>query len=112
MNYKLEKKKPNLKYYRVFGSECYVLRNGENLGKFDSKSDLGIFIGYSNKSKASKVYNQNSQVIQESSNVAINDCVYHDIIENEYLTLETIGDNPENVDNIENHPEETIDQQG
>ena len=88
------------------------LGNGENLGKFDSKSDLGIFRRYSNKSKASRVYNQNSQVIQESSNVAINDCVYHDIIENEYLTLETIGDNPENVDNIENHPKETIDQQG
>ena len=37
------------------------LGNGENLGKFDSKSDLGIFRRYSNKSKASRVYNQNSQ---------------------------------------------------
>ena len=33
---------------------------------FDLKSDLGIFLGYSNKSKAYKDYNKNSKVIQES----------------------------------------------
>ena len=26
-------RKPNLKYFRTFGNECYILRNGENLGK-------------------------------------------------------------------------------
>lgn len=27
-------KKPNLKYFKTFDSESYILRNGENLGKF------------------------------------------------------------------------------
>ena len=51
---------PNLKYFRTFGSECYIRKDGENLGKFDIKSDLGIFLGYSISSKAYRVYNQNS----------------------------------------------------
>ena len=44
-------RKHNFKYFRTFGSECYMLRDEENLGKFDIKSDVGIFLGYSTKSK-------------------------------------------------------------
>ena len=51
----LGRKPPNLKYFK-FLAECYILRDGENLGKFDPKSNLGIFLGYSTKSKAYKVY--------------------------------------------------------
>ena len=32
-------KKPSVKYFRVFGSRCYVLKDHENLGKFESKSE-------------------------------------------------------------------------
>ena len=34
------RRKPNLKYFRTFGSECYILGDGEKLGKFDVKSDM------------------------------------------------------------------------
>ena len=69
-------RKPNLKYFRTFGSECYILRDGKNLGKFDAQSDVGIFLGYSTSSKAYRVYNQNSHIIRDSSNVVINDTGY------------------------------------
>ena len=36
-----------MKYFRVFGSKCYILNDRENPGKFDAKSDEGIFLGYS-----------------------------------------------------------------
>ena len=36
------RRKPNLKYFRTFGSECYILGDRENLGKFNSKFDFGI----------------------------------------------------------------------
>ena len=36
-----------VKYFRVFGSKCYIKREYDNIGKFDSKMDEGIFIGYS-----------------------------------------------------------------
>ena len=37
------RRKPNLKYFRTLGSECHILRKWKNLGKFDVKSDVGIF---------------------------------------------------------------------
>ena len=43
-------KKPTVKYFWVFGSTCYILRDRENLGKFDANSDVGIFLGYSTTS--------------------------------------------------------------
>ena len=39
--------KPNLKYFCVFDSPCHILKDREYLGKFDSKSDNGVFLGYS-----------------------------------------------------------------
>ena len=44
-------KKPNISYFYPFGCKVFILNNGKNnLGKFDAKSDRGIFLGYSNNS--------------------------------------------------------------
>ena len=81
-------------YFRAFGSESYILRDRENLGKFDAKFDLGIFLNYFSSSKAYRVYNQNSQIIQKSSNVVINYIRYdQNIIDNQILTQVSIWDN-------------------
>ena len=41
-------RKPNISHFHVFGITCYILNNGkESLGKFDTKSDECIFLGYS-----------------------------------------------------------------
>ena len=45
-------RKPNVKYFRIFGRTCFILKDRENVGKFDSRSDEGIFLGYSFTSKA------------------------------------------------------------
>jgi hypothetical protein len=45
---------PSVKYFKVFGSKCYIKRLDENLGKFDAISDEGIFLGYASKKKAYK----------------------------------------------------------
>ena len=66
-------KKLVVKYFRIFGSDCYILRDRENLEKFDAKSDKGYFLGYSTTSRAYKVYNLRTKTIMESSNVVIND---------------------------------------
>ena len=44
-----------------------------NLGKFDAKSDIGIFIGYSNRSKAYRVYNIINHTIEESIHVVFDE---------------------------------------
>ena len=38
-------RKPNVTYFRIFGSSCFILNDRENVGKFDSRSDEGIFLG-------------------------------------------------------------------
>jgi len=66
-------KKPIVKYFRTFGSKCYILRDRENLGKFDPKSDEGIFLGYSTNSCAYRVFNKRTETVMETINVVIDD---------------------------------------
>ena len=66
-------KKLSVKYFRVSGSRCYVLKDHENLGKFESKSEEGIFLGCSSKSRAYRVYILSSKCMVESINVIVDD---------------------------------------
>ncbi|CAJ2661907.1 unnamed protein product [Trifolium pratense] len=70
-------KKPNVSYFHIFGCYCYILNIKDNLGKFDSKSDKGIFLGYSLTSKAYRVYNLTSKSLEESMHVKFDE--YDDI---------------------------------
>ena len=69
----MERKEFVVKYFRIFGSDYYILRDRENLEKFDAKSDKGYFLGYSSTSRAYRVYNLRTKTVMESSNVVIND---------------------------------------
>ncbi|KAH9687354.1 Integrase catalytic domain-containing protein [Citrus sinensis] len=72
--YKLWKdKKPNIGYFKCFGCKCFILNTKDNLDKFDPKSDVGIFLGYSNSSKAYRVYNKRTLVVEESMHVTFNE---------------------------------------
>jgi hypothetical protein len=82
----------------VFGSTCYILHDRENLGKFDAKSDVGIFLGYSTTSRASRVYNSRTQKVMESINVVIND----------ETTTANLGDEVPHVDGEQAGLSETI----
>ena len=68
-----KERKPNVKYFKIFGSTCFILKNRENVGKFDSRSDEGIFLGYSSTSKAYRVYNKRTKKVMETINVVINE---------------------------------------
>jgi len=48
---------PNISYFHQFGCTCYILNNKLYLKKCDAKAQRGIFLGYSERSKAYKVYN-------------------------------------------------------
>ena len=58
---------------------CFILNYRKHLGKFDSKSDEGVFLGYFNNSRAFCVYNMRTQSIIESANAVIDD--YQDFID-------------------------------
>ena len=62
-----------MKYFRIFGNTCFILKDRENVGKFDSRSDEGIFMGYSSTSKAYRVYNKRTMKVIETVNVVIDE---------------------------------------
>ncbi|KAJ9557380.1 hypothetical protein OSB04_011994 [Centaurea solstitialis] len=62
-------RKPNIDFFRVFGCRCYVLRDYEDLRKFDKKSDEGLFLGYSLTSRTYRVYNTRTRCVIESTQV-------------------------------------------
>jgi len=52
---------------------CYILNNKLYLKKFDAKAQRGIFLGYSKRSKAHKVYNSETLCVKESMHVKFDD---------------------------------------
>nr|GEY56602.1 integrase, catalytic region, zinc finger, CCHC-type, peptidase aspartic, catalytic [Tanacetum cinerariifolium] len=62
-------RKPSVKFFHVFGSICYIVRDGEHLDKIKEKGDECIFVGYSNQSRAYRVFNKRTRVIMESIHV-------------------------------------------
>ncbi|KAL8095322.1 hypothetical protein AgCh_036693 [Apium graveolens] len=69
----LKKRTPNISYFRVFGSKCFILDTQNNRGKFDAKSTEGIFLGYSTTSKAYRVYNSVKNKVEESINITFHE---------------------------------------
>ena len=99
-------RKPNVKYFRIFGSTCFILKDRENVGKFDSRSDEGIFMGYSSISKAYRVYKKRTIKVMETVNVVIDessDSSYEKGIEE--LTKEILPPEPGEVqESVEQEP--------
>nr|GFB37612.1 hypothetical protein [Tanacetum cinerariifolium] len=62
-------RKPSVKFVHIFGSVCYIVRDGKNLDKMKEKGDECIFVGYSNQSRAYRVFNKRTRVIMESIHV-------------------------------------------
>ncbi|KAJ9558487.1 hypothetical protein OSB04_013101 [Centaurea solstitialis] len=69
----LKNKKPFIGFFVPFGCPCTILNTKTHLGKFDSKSEDGFFVGYSTQSKAVRVFNTVSRCIEESDNVRFNE---------------------------------------
>nr|GEY28760.1 hypothetical protein [Tanacetum cinerariifolium] len=61
--------KLSVKFFHIFGSLCYIVRDGENLNKMKEKGDACIFVGYSTQSRAYMVFNKRTRVIVETIHV-------------------------------------------
>nr|GEV50071.1 integrase, catalytic region, zinc finger, CCHC-type, peptidase aspartic, catalytic [Tanacetum cinerariifolium] len=62
-------RKPSIKFFHIFGSLYYIIRDGENLDKMKEKGDACIFVGYSTQSRAYRVFNKRTRVIVETIHV-------------------------------------------
>jgi hypothetical protein len=65
--------KPNVSYFRVFGSKCYILvKKGRN-SKFAPKVVEGFLLGYDTNTKAYRVFNKSSGLVEVSSDVVFDE---------------------------------------
>nr|GEZ02609.1 hypothetical protein [Tanacetum cinerariifolium] len=65
----INKRKPNIKFFRIFGCRCYLLNDYEDVGKLKAKGEIRVFVGYSKESAAFRIYNKRTRKIHESMNV-------------------------------------------
>lgn len=56
---------PNIGYFKVFCYKCFILNTKENLRKFDLKFNVRIFLRYSLTTKAYRVFNKRTLVVEE-----------------------------------------------
>nr|GEW99049.1 hypothetical protein [Tanacetum cinerariifolium] len=69
----LKGKKPELKYFRVFGSLCYPTNDYDDLGKLKAKADIGIFVRYAPNKKVYRIFNKRTRKIQETVHVTFDE---------------------------------------
>nr|GEU89119.1 putative ribonuclease H-like domain-containing protein [Tanacetum cinerariifolium] len=60
---------PSIGFMRLFGCPVTILNTLDPLGKFDGKADEGFLVGYSISSKAFKVFNGRTRIVQETLHI-------------------------------------------
>jgi hypothetical protein len=65
--------KPNVSYFRVFGSKCYILVKKGRHSKFVPKAVEGFLLGYDSNTKAYRVFNKSSGLVEVSSDVVFDE---------------------------------------
>ena len=67
-------KKSNVEYFRAFSCRCFVLNNDkDHFGKFDSKADERIFLGYNSNSASYRVFNKRTLIVESSVHVTFDE---------------------------------------
>jgi hypothetical protein len=64
----LNQKKPDISF-QVFGCKCYIYKKRHHLGKFQRRCDIGFLLGYSSKSKAYRIFNHATGMVEETYDV-------------------------------------------
>nr|GFB91733.1 ribonuclease H-like domain-containing protein [Tanacetum cinerariifolium] len=54
---------------RPFGCPVTILNTKDHLGKFDGRADEGFFVGYSLNSKAFRVFNSRTRIVEEKLHI-------------------------------------------
>nr|KYP48751.1 Transposon Ty3-I Gag-Pol polyprotein [Cajanus cajan] len=65
----LERLLEKISYFHPFGCKCFILNTKDNLRKFDSKTDEGILLGYSERLSAYRVFNNRTKTVEEAIHV-------------------------------------------
>jgi hypothetical protein len=65
--------KPNVSYFCVFGSKCYILVKRGRHSKFAPKAVEGFLLGYDSNTKAYRVFNKSPCLVEVTSDVVFDE---------------------------------------
>jgi transposase InsO family protein len=66
-------KKPNVSYFRVFGSKCFILIKRGRESKFAPKAVEGFLLGYDSNTKAYRVLNKTIGLVEVSCDIVFDE---------------------------------------
>jgi hypothetical protein len=62
-------KKPNVSYFRVFGSKCFILIKRSRSSKFAPKAVEGFLLGYDSDTRAYRLFNKSTGLVEVSCDI-------------------------------------------
>jgi hypothetical protein len=66
-------KKPNVSYFRVFGSKCFVLVKRGRKSKFAPNTVEGFLLGYDSNTRAYRVFNKSTGLVEVSCDIVFDE---------------------------------------
>jgi transposase InsO family protein len=66
-------KKPNVSYFRVFGSKCFLLIKRGRKSKFAPKAVEGLLLGYDSNTRAYRVFNKSTRIVEVSCDIVFDE---------------------------------------
>jgi transposase InsO family protein len=66
-------KKPNVSYFRVFGSKCFILIKRGRKSKFAPKAIEGFLLGYDSNTRAYRVFNKSTGLVEVSCDIVFDE---------------------------------------
>jgi hypothetical protein len=66
-------KKPNVSYFRVFGSKCFILIKRGRKFKFAPKAAEGFLLGYDSNTRAYRVFNKSNGLVEVSCDIVFDE---------------------------------------
>jgi transposase InsO family protein len=69
----LTSKKPNVSYFRIFGSKCFILIKRGRKSKFARKVVEGFLLGYDSNTRAYRVFNKSTRLVEVSCDIVFDE---------------------------------------
>jgi hypothetical protein len=69
----LTSKKPNVSYFRVFCSKCFILVKRGRKSKFASEAVEGFLLGYDSNTRAYRVFNKSTRLVEVSCDIVFDE---------------------------------------
>jgi hypothetical protein len=66
-------KKPNVSYFRVFGSKCFILIKRGRKSKFAPKAVEGFLLGYDSNTRAYRIFNKSTGLVEVSCDIVFDE---------------------------------------